>query len=143
MRPRCVITGGAGFIGSHLAERLAGQADLVLFDNLRRNSLQYTDLASRPEVEFVEGDIRDRSLVASCIEGSDAVFHLAAIAGVSSYYAEPETTLRVNIEGTIAVVDAVAGRGSSQAGVRLDERGPWAARAGRGRGVAMRYRAFV
>jgi nucleoside-diphosphate-sugar epimerase len=108
VRPRIVITGGAGFIGSHLAERLAGQADVVLFDNLRRNSLQYTDLASRPEIQFVEGDIRDRSLVAGLIEGSDAVFHLAAIAGVSSYYAEPETTLRVNIEGTTAVVDAVA-----------------------------------
>ena len=49
MRPRFVITGGAGFIGSHLAERLADQADVVLFDNLRRNSLQYTDLASRPK----------------------------------------------------------------------------------------------
>jgi nucleoside-diphosphate-sugar epimerase len=111
MRPRYVITGGAGFIGSHLAERLAGQADLVLFDNLRRDSLQYTDLASRPGVEFVMGDIRDRALVARVVENSDAVIHLAAIAGVSSYYAEPETTLRVNIEGTAAVVDAVVAAG--------------------------------
>ena len=107
MRPRYVITGGAGFIGSHLAERLAGQADLVLFDNLRRNSLQYTDLADRPGVQFVTGDIRDRPLVARLLENADAVFHLAAIAGVSSYYTEPEMTLRVNIEGTAAVVDAV------------------------------------
>ena len=107
MRPRYVITGGAGFIGSHLAERLVSQADLVLFDNLRRNSLRLTDLVGRPEVQFVEGDIRDRSLVASLVKNADAVFHLAAIAGVSSYYAEPEATLRVNIEGTAAVVDAV------------------------------------
>ena len=107
MRPRYVITGGAGFIGSHLAEHLVGQADVVLFDNLRRNSLRLTDLADRPGVEFVEGDIRDRSLVASLVEKADAVFHLAAIAGVSSYYSEPETVLRVNIEGTMAVVDAV------------------------------------
>lgn len=107
VRPRCVITGGAGFIGSHLAERLAGQADLVLFDNLRRDSLQYTNLASRPGVELVTGDIRDRPLVARVVQNADAVIHLAAIAGVSSYYAEPEATLRVNIEGTIAVVDAV------------------------------------
>jgi nucleoside-diphosphate-sugar epimerase len=107
MRPRYVITGGAGFIGSHLAERLVNQADVVLFDNLRRNSLRSTDLVGRPEVQFVEGDIRDRSLVASLVENADAVFHLAAIAGVSSYYSEPEATLRVNIEGTAAVVDAV------------------------------------
>lgn len=107
MRPRYVITGGAGFIGSHLAEHLVSQADVVLFDNLRRNSLRLTDLVGRPEVQFVEGDIRDRSLVASLVENADAVFHLAAIAGVSSYYAEPEATLRVNIEGTMAVVDAV------------------------------------
>ncbi len=84
-----------------------GQADVVLFDNLRRNSLRLTNLADRPEVQFVEGDIRDRSLVARLVENADAVFHLAAIAGVSSYYAEPEATLRVNIEGTVAVVDAV------------------------------------
>ena len=107
VRPRYVITGGAGFIGSHLAERLAGQADLVLFDNLRRDSLQYTDLAGRPGVELVTGDIRDRPLVARLVQNADAVFHLAAIAGVSSYYAEPEATLRVNIEGAAAVVDAV------------------------------------
>ena len=84
-----------------------GQADVVLFDNLRRNSLRLTDLVGRPEVQFVEGDIRDRSLVASLVKNADAVFHLAAIAGVSSYYAEPEATLRVNIDGTAAVVDAV------------------------------------
>jgi nucleoside-diphosphate-sugar epimerase len=107
VRPRYFITGGAGFIGSHLAERLVSHADVVLFDNLRRNSLRLTDLAARPEVEFVEGDIRDRSLVARLVKGCDAVFHLAAIAGVSSYYADPEATLRVNLEGTAAVVDAV------------------------------------
>jgi nucleoside-diphosphate-sugar epimerase len=109
--PRYVITGGAGFIGSHLAERLAGQAGLVLFDNLRRDSLRYTDLAARPGITFVAGDIRDRDAVARLVEGADAVVHLAAIAGVSSYYAEPETTLRVNIEGTAAVVDAVVAAG--------------------------------
>jgi nucleoside-diphosphate-sugar epimerase len=107
VRQRYVITGGAGFIGSHLAERLASEADVVLFDNLRRNSLRFTDLPDRAEVQFVEGDIRDRASVARVVENADAVFHLAAIAGVSSYYAEPEATLRVNIEGTTAVVDAV------------------------------------
>jgi UDP-glucose 4-epimerase len=111
VRQRYVITGGAGFIGSHLAEQLASQADVVLFDNLRRNSLRFTELADRAEVQFIEGDIRDRASVARVVENADAVFHLAAIAGVSSYYAEPEATLRVNIEGTTAVVDAVVAAG--------------------------------
>ena len=108
---RIVITGGAGFIGSHIAERLAGSADLVLFDSLRRNSLASTDLASLPNVTLVEGDIRDKDLVLETIRGADAVLHLAAIAGVSSYYKEPETTLRVNIDGTANVVDAVVTAG--------------------------------
>jgi nucleoside-diphosphate-sugar epimerase len=110
-RPRYVITGGAGFIGSHLAERLAGEADLVLFDNLRRNSLASTPLADHPDIELVEGDIRDRDAVFDVVRGADAVFHLAAIAGVSSYYDEPETTLRVNIDGTAGIVDAVVAAG--------------------------------
>jgi nucleoside-diphosphate-sugar epimerase len=110
-RLRYAITGGAGFIGSHIAERLADSADLVLFDNLRRNSLASTDLATLPNVELVQGDIRDRQAVADAVQGADAVFHLAAIAGVSSYYNEPETTLRVNIDGTANVVDAVAAAG--------------------------------
>ncbi len=109
--PRYVITGGAGFIGSHLAERLAGEAELVLFDNLRRNSLATTKLGSHPSIELVEGDIRDRDAVFGVVEGADAVFHLAAIAGVSSYYDEPETTLRVNIDGTAGIVDAVVAAG--------------------------------
>lgn len=107
VRPKYVITGGAGFIGSHLAENLASQADVVLLDNLRRNSLRFTNLAGRAGVHFVAGDICDRSVVARVVQGADMVFHLAAIAGVSSYYAEPENTLRVNIGGTAAVVDAV------------------------------------
>ncbi|HEU4905877.1 MAG TPA: NAD-dependent epimerase/dehydratase family protein [Solirubrobacterales bacterium] len=110
-KPRYVITGGAGFIGSHIAERLAGSAELVLFDNLRRNSLATSGIADHPDVELTEGDIRDRDAVFDAVRGADAVFHLAAIAGVSSYYREPETTLRVNIDGTAGIVDAVVAAG--------------------------------
>ncbi|HMB51662.1 MAG TPA: NAD-dependent epimerase/dehydratase family protein, partial [Thermoanaerobaculia bacterium] len=98
-------------IGSHLAERLAGEGRVVLFDNLRRDSLSGTALAEHPNVELVEGDIRDRDTLFEVIAGADAVFHLAAIAGVSSYYEEPETTLRVNIDGTAGVVDAIVAAG--------------------------------
>ena len=108
---RYVITGGAGFIGSHLAARLADEAQVVLFDNLRRNSLASTALADHPNIELIEGDIRDRDTVFEVVDGADAVFHLAAIAGVSSYYQEPETTLKVNIDGTAGIVDAIVAAG--------------------------------
>lgn len=109
---RYAITGGAGFIGSHLAERLVSAgAEVVLFDNLRRNSLAGTALSSHPAVELVEGDIRDGDAVTDAVRGADAIFHLAAIAGVSSYYEESDATLRVNIEGTARVVDAAAAAG--------------------------------
>jgi nucleoside-diphosphate-sugar epimerase len=110
-QPRYAITGGAGFIGSHLAERLADRAELVLLDNLRRNSLASSGLAEHPNVTLIEADIRDRDAVFDAVRGVDGVFHLAAIAGVSSYYAEPETTLRVNIDGTAGVVDAIVAAG--------------------------------
>jgi UDP-glucose 4-epimerase len=110
-KPRYAITGGAGFIGSHLAERLADRSELVLLDNLRRNSLASSGLAEHPNVTLIEADIRDRDAVFDAVRGVDAVFHLAAIAGVSSYYAEPETTLRVNIDGTAGVVDAIVAAG--------------------------------
>jgi UDP-glucose 4-epimerase len=110
-KPRYAITGGAGFIGSHLAERLADRSELVLLDNLRRNSLASSGLAEHPNVTLIEADIRDRDAVFDAVRGADAVFHLAAIAGVSSYYSEPETTLRVNIDGTAGVVDAIVAAG--------------------------------
>jgi UDP-glucose 4-epimerase len=110
-KPRYAITGGAGFIGSHLAVRLADRSELVLLDNLRRNSLASSGLAEHPNVTLIEADIRDRDAVFDAVRGADAVFHLAAIAGVSSYYSEPETTLRVNIDGTAGVVDAIVAAG--------------------------------
>ena len=86
----------------------------MLFDNLRRNSLASTSLTSSSNIELVEGDIRDRAAVLDVVRCADAVLHLAAIAGVSSYYDEPELTLRVNIEGTATVVDAVVEAGVSR-----------------------------
>jgi UDP-glucose 4-epimerase len=103
---RILITGGAGFIGTHLAERLCGGHKVVLFDNLRRDSLsELAGLKENPNVEFVKGDVLNRDEVCKAMEPCDAVLHLAAIAGVSSYYREPAETLRVNLIGTLNVLE--------------------------------------
>ena len=103
---RITITGGAGFIGTHLAERLCNEAEVVLFDNFRRDSLSaLPQLANHPDVKVVCGDVLEPASVRAAFEGSDTVVHMAAIAGVSSYYNEPLQTLKVNILGTANVLE--------------------------------------
>jgi UDP-glucose 4-epimerase len=112
---RILITGGAGFIGTHLAQRLSQRADVVLFDNIRRDSLALVpELLENPRVTLVRGDVLDPATLAPAFEGVDAVLHLAAIAGVNSYYREPLKTLQVNMLGTVNVIDQVV-----RAGARL------------------------
>jgi nucleoside-diphosphate-sugar epimerase len=108
-----LITGGAGFIGTHLIEALRQEYDIVVLDNYRRNSLHYVpNLAGLAGVRIVQGDVLDLESVARAMTGADVVLHLAAIAGVSSYYKEPLTTLRVNILGTINVLEAMRRTGA-------------------------------
>jgi nucleoside-diphosphate-sugar epimerase len=112
MQPKLLITGGCGFIGTHLAERLAGRYRLVLFDNLRRDSLQYVPaLRTMSDVEVVYGDILDRDKVRAVVDGAAGVIHLAAIAGVSNYYERPVETLKVNVQGTFDLLEAMVDAG--------------------------------
>jgi UDP-glucose 4-epimerase len=109
---RIVLTGGAGFIGTHLAEFLGAGHQLVLLDNLRRDSLSYVPvLRALPNIRFQQADIMDHGGLAREMDGADAVVHMAAIAGVSSYYQQPLNTLRVNLLGTINVLDAAVAAG--------------------------------
>jgi len=109
-KQKILITGGAGFIGTHLAERLCPDHEVILFDNLRRDSLRsLPGLKTHRHVRFVKGDVLDRRRIASTLKGCDAVLHLAAVAGVSSYYREPCETLRVNLIGTFNLLEACAG----------------------------------
>lgn len=104
---KILITGGAGFIGTHLAERLIDRARLVLFDNFRRDSLKDVPaLREHPQVTVMSGDILDRQALEAALQGVDTVIHLAAIAGVSSYYSESLRTLQVNILGTAGLLEA-------------------------------------
>lgn len=108
-----LVTGGAGFIGSHIVERLVREGQQVrVLDDLssgRESNLE----AFRNEVEFIKGDIRDASLVSHSMKGVDIVFHEAALGSVPRSVADPLTTHEVNMTGTLNVL-----LGAREAGVK-------------------------
>lgn len=108
---RILITGGAGFIGSHLIERLAGDNEIVVFDTLRRNALAGTGLDKHPKVSLVVGDVLDAAAVRKATEGCDGVVHLASIAGVDTVLKNPVLTMKVSLLGTMNVLDAALAAG--------------------------------
>lgn len=110
---RCLVTGGAGTIGSTIVDQLiaAGAAEVVVLDNLvrgRRENL--AGALSSGRVRLVEGDIRDRGLVASLMSGTDLVFHQAAIR-ITQCAEEPRLALEVLVDGTYEIVEAAANAG--------------------------------
>jgi UDP-glucose 4-epimerase len=112
LKGKILITGGAGFIGTHLAERFCEKYEIVLLDNLRRDSLSdFPKIKNHPNVKFIEGTITDKKLVLDAIKGCHTAIHLAAIAGVSSYYDQPFDTMSVNLLGTINLLECVKEEG--------------------------------
>ena len=105
---RALVTGGAGFIGSHLAERLLDDGNkVVVVDNLSTGSLKNIEnFKDKGDFEFLEGDIRDAELMETLVERSDVVFHLAAAVGVKLIAEKPVHTIETNIGGTEVVLDA-------------------------------------
>ena len=105
---RALVTGGAGFIGSHLAERLLKDGHKVtVVDNLSTGSLRNIEgFKDRPELDFIEGDIRDAGLMETVAGRSEVVFHLAAAVGVQLIADKPVHTIETNIGGTEVVLDA-------------------------------------
>jgi nucleoside-diphosphate-sugar epimerase len=108
---RILLTGGAGFIGSHLVERLVPQNQVVILDTMRRNALAPTGLDKHPAVTVIVGDVTDPAAVAKAVAGCDAVIHLASIAGVDTVIKNPVTTMRVSLMGTMNVLDAAQAAG--------------------------------
>jgi UDP-glucose 4-epimerase len=104
---RYLITGGAGFIGSHLAHSLSTSGhDLVILDDLSTGAS--TNLNSiEKKYQFVNGSILDKKLVESLVEKSDFVVHLAAALGVLKIVNQPLESLKINIQGTENVLEAV------------------------------------
>jgi len=103
---KALITGGAGFIGSHLAERLLGDGqEVVILDNLSTGRLENIQaFRSHPKLQFVKGDIRDVSLVQLLAAECDMIFHLAAAVGVQLIADDPVRTIETNIGGTETVL---------------------------------------
>ena len=105
---RALITGGAGFIGSHLAETLALQGHQVtVLDDLSTGRLEnIAHLASTTGFRSVVGSVTDEATVASLVEQVDVVFHLAAVVGVKLVCEAPIRTIHTNVTGTETVLSA-------------------------------------
>ena len=112
---RCLITGGAGLVGSHIADLLVreGAREIVVLDNLVRGSRANLEWAmANGPVRLVLGDIRDRDTVAEVMRGVDYLFHQAAIR-ITQCAEEPRLALEVLVDGTYNVLEA-----AERAGVR-------------------------
>ena len=105
---KALVTGGAGFIGSHLAERLLKDGhDVTVVDNLSTGSLKnIKSFKEHSRFAFVMGDIRDIELMEPLAERCDMIFHLAAAVGVKLIADDPVHTIETNIGGTEIVLDA-------------------------------------
>ncbi|MCW2571542.1 MAG: dTDP-glucose 4,6-dehydratase, partial [Frankiales bacterium] len=104
---KALITGGAGFIGSHLADLLLEQGHSVIaLDNLSTGQHRNIEhLLGRTDFEFVLGSILNADLVDDCVSRSDVVFHLAAAVGVNLIVEKPLESLATNIRGSEIVFE--------------------------------------
>jgi UDP-glucose 4-epimerase len=108
---KVVVTGGAGFIGSHLVDRLLADthAEVVVLDNLHRGRLtnlaQHTD---SPRLSIIQGDIRNADVVAETLRGADVVYHLAAQSTVMGAVEDLDYSFSTNVVGTFNVLKASA-----------------------------------
>ena len=126
--PTVLVTGGAGFLGSHLVDRLlANGASVRVLDNLSTGSLDNLRAAARwrsneaaaaPSVgtrlEFILGDIRDRELVRRAMRRVDGVFHLAALPPSATSFADQAEFHTVNVPGTLNVLEAALAEGAGR-----------------------------
>ncbi len=115
---KILVTGGAGFIGSHIAERYAREGnDVVIFDNLSRAELlkkpiKHVDhnknflLSSFKNVKFIKGDVRNADEIASAARDADVIFHAAAQTAVTTSVTDPRADFGVNIVGTFNILEA-------------------------------------
>lgn len=106
-----LLTGGAGFIGSHLARRLVGHNRVVVYDNGHRGTLQGRAKWASPNPAIIQGDVLNLDQLRSAMSGCHRVLHLAAIAGVDTVLRMPVDTMRVNLIGTYHVLEAAREHG--------------------------------
>jgi len=138
---RILITGGAGFIGSHLAERRVGRDEVVVLDNFNdflydpaRKRRNVAPLLVQPGFTLVEGDIRDEALLERVFARGafDQVVHIAALGGVRPSIADPGLYVDVNVRGTLNILEAMRRHGvpklvfaSSSSVYGINPKVPW------------------
>ena len=110
---RVLITGGAGFIGSALADRLCSEGvEVVIYDNLSRGRREFVAAAlAQPGVQLVVGDVLDGPALRRALDGCDTVFHFAANADVRHGFDQPTIDLEQNTIATSVVLEAMRGAG--------------------------------
>jgi CDP-paratose 2-epimerase len=111
-----LVTGGAGFIGSNLADRLAGEGrEVLIYDALSRpgveRNLDFLRQRHGNRITHVPGDVRDEDELARAVAGASAVFHFAAQVAVTTSLGDPREDFDINVRGTINLLDAVRVRG--------------------------------
>ncbi|MCY4393405.1 MAG: NAD-dependent epimerase/dehydratase family protein [Chloroflexi bacterium] len=105
---RCVVTGGCGFIGSHIVDALVRDGcEVAVLDDLSTGNLEYLN----PAAELLEGSVADGEVVRSAVEGATWVFHLAALPRVQQSVDDPVGTHAINVNGTLNVLQAAREHG--------------------------------
>jgi UDP-glucose 4-epimerase len=105
---KLLVTGGAGFLGSHLVDELAGRGHAVTV--LDRKRSRWLPAA----VRMLEVDLADRAALAAAVEGNDAVYHLAGFADLNAAKTQPLDTVQANIVGTVQLLEAMRAHGVSR-----------------------------
>jgi len=105
---RVLVTGGAGFIGSHIVEHFQGKAEVRVLDNLRSG---FKHNLAGFQHEFIEASILDREAVRQAVQGVDYIFHLAAMISVPESMAKPIECDEINTKGTLVVLEEAAKAG--------------------------------
>jgi UDP-glucose 4-epimerase len=103
---RALVTGGAGFIGSHIVEELLrGGASVRVLDNFSTGKRENLE-AFRGNLEILEGDLRDEEVIKAATQAIDLVFHLAAFISVPQSMLDPQACFAINVAGTVALLEA-------------------------------------
>ena len=100
------LTGGAGFIGSTLIEKLIDRNQIRVYDNFNRDAISHKSFITHPNLTIIRGDVLDYPTLASALRDSQYVVHCAAIAGIDTVIKIPTNTMRVNMIGTANVLEA-------------------------------------
>jgi len=100
-----LVTGGAGFVGSHIVDRLSPQNNVIVLDNLFSGLLSNLE-KSQDRINFVKGDVLDKALLKDIVSEVEYVFHLAAHVGNIRSIKDPYFDMEVNIKGTLNLLEA-------------------------------------